>query len=155
VSGMRTLARPGDAAEILRRLRSVRPESVRRWGRMSAHQMLCHLADSFRMALGEQAVAPAGGPLRRTVVKWFALYGPLPWPPGILTRPELDQEGGGTRPGEFAADAARVEALLERFTAPTRRLDGRRHPTFGPMSDAAWLRWGYLHTNHHLRQFGA
>jgi hypothetical protein len=27
----------------------VRPESGRRWGRMSGHQMVCHLADSFRM----------------------------------------------------------------------------------------------------------
>jgi len=26
---------------------------------------------------------------------------------------------------------------------------------FGRLSDAAWLRWGYLHMDHHLRQFGA
>jgi len=28
------------------------------------------------------------------------------------------------------------------------------HPIFGGMSERAWLRWAYLHTDHHLRQFG-
>jgi hypothetical protein len=151
---MKTLARESDKAEVLRRLRMVRPESVRRWGRMSAHQMMCHLADSFRMALGQKLVRPGHGPLQRTLVKWFALHAPLRWPAGrIPTTPELDQEVEGTRPVDFAVDVAQVEALLELLTAPTRSL-GLPHPTFGPMSDAAWLRWGYLHMDHHLRQFG-
>ena len=30
-----------------------------------------------------------------------------------------------------------------------------RHPIFGRMSQRAWLRWAYLHMDHHLRQFGA
>jgi hypothetical protein len=28
------------------------------------------------------------------------------------------------------------------------------HPIFGRMTEAEWMRWGYLHTDHHLRQFG-
>ena len=151
---MKTLARPRDKAEILGRLRTIRPESVRRWGRMSAHQMVCHLADSFRMALGKP-MKPTGGLYQRTIVKWIALYSPLPWPPGLVTSPEIDQEEEGTRPADFAEDVAQVEALLDLVTAPTRKLAGRPHPVFGSMSDAAWLRWGYLHTSHHLRQFGA
>ena len=50
---MKTLARESDAAEILRRLRAVRPDSVGRWGRMSAHQMVCHLSDGYRLLTGE------------------------------------------------------------------------------------------------------
>jgi hypothetical protein len=61
----------------------------------------------------------------------------------------------GTRPVDFAADLAEVEALLEVVTAPGRSLDRPPHPVFGPMSEAEWLRLGYLHTDHHLRQFGA
>lgn len=151
---MKTLARTCDKAEILDRIRSVRPESVRRWGFMSAHQMVCHLADSFRMAVGQKPVCPARGPLGWTIVKWLALYAPLRWPAGIPTRPEIDQDRQGTRPVDFAGDVAQLEALLELVTAPTRSLEGQAHPTFGKMSDAAWLRWGYLHTDHHLRQFG-
>jgi hypothetical protein len=79
----------------------------------------------------------------------------VPWPAGIPTSPEIDQEGGGTRPVDFTADVGQVEALLELVTAPTRSLGRQPHPTFGAMSEAAWLRWGYVHTDHHLRQFGA
>jgi hypothetical protein len=152
---MKTLARESDKAEILRRLREVRPESVRRWGRMSAHQMVCHLCDSFRMVTGEKPVGDANRLMQRTVVKWIALYAPLKWPPGIQTIAEVDQERGGTRPVEFAADLARVESLVECITADPALCEGKRHPYFGMMSRAAWLRWAYLHTDHHLRQFGS
>ena len=152
---MKTLAREGDKAEILRRLRALRPESGRRWGRMSAHQMVCHLSDAFRVALGEMPVSRASSLLQRTLVKWAALYLPLTWPGGIPTRPEIDQHVGGTRPAHFATDVAELEALLERVTGPARSFDWPSHPTFGAMSEAAWLRWGYLHVDHHLRQFGA
>ena len=151
---MKTLARHRDKAEILQRLHAVRPESVRRWGRMSAHQMVCHLSDSFRMVLGQKPVADASGRLRRTMVKWIALYLPLPWPTGLRTRPELDQERGGTSPFDFAADVAELEALLDRVITLKAEVDGQSHPVFGRMSEAAWLRWGYLHMDHHLRQFG-
>ena len=152
---MRTLARQGDRMELVARLRTVRPESVRLWGRMSAHQMVRHLADAFRMATGERRVRIRAGVFNRTVLKWLVLYLPARWPRGIPTSPELDQEGAGTKQGDFAADVAQVEALLEVVTAPTTNLDGTPHPMFGRMSHAEWLRWGYLHVDHHLRQFGA
>jgi hypothetical protein len=153
---LKTLARADDKAEIVRRLQAVQPGSARRWGRMSAHQMVCHLCDSFRMALGDRAVSEMAAPLRRTLVKWFALYAPLRWPPGIKTRPEIDQcLGAGTAPAQFADDLALLQALVEKVSSPGTSLEGRRHPVFGPMTHRAWMRWGYLHTDHHLRQFGA
>ena len=151
---MKTLARQRDKAEILQRLRAVRPESTGRWGRMSPHQMVCHLCDSFRMVTGQKPVSHASGLLQRTIVKWTALYLPLRWPPGILTRPEIDQEAGGTRPIDFAADVSELMALVELMTAG-RSAGWQPHPLFGRMSEAAWLRWAYLHVDHHLRQFGA
>ena len=152
---MKTLSRPRDRDEIVQRLRAVRAGQAARWGRMSAHQMICHLADSMRMAMGQRPVAEASDLLRRTVVKWIALYLPLRWPVGIMTRPEVDQERDGTRPAEFAADVAELEALFEHFTTTARGSRWARHPFFGGMSEAAWMRWGYLHADHHLRQFGA
>jgi hypothetical protein len=120
---------------------------------MSAHQMICHLADAFRVATGEKRVSSASSVLERTVVKWLALYGPMAWPAGFVTRPEIDQAIGGTRPSEFARDVAEVGTLLMKVAA--RDPNGwPEHPIFGRMSHRAWLRWGYLHTDHHLRQFG-
>src|ERR671915_119825 len=110
---MKTLARSRDVAELRERVHRLHPEAVPRWGRMSAHQMVCHLTDAFRMGIGQKAVSHAAGPLQRTMVKWVVLYLPLRWPPGILTRPEIDQVLGGTRPTDFAADVAELETLLD------------------------------------------
>ena len=151
---MRTLAHTADLADILRRLRTVRPEAAAKWGRMSAHQMVCHLADSMRVALNQKTTSTATGPLQRTLVKWIALYAPVPWPAGIQTLPETDQEAGGTRPLNFGSDMENLESLLRIITdeqMPACPTD----PIFGPMSRPAWLRWAYLHADHHLRQFGA
>ena len=149
---MTTLGDPRDAAQLVRRLRTVQPDSAARWGRMSAHQMICHACDALRMALGERAVSPATGLLHRTVLKWIVLYVPVRWPAGILTRPEIDQEAGGTKPSDFARDVSELESLLT-IVARTDH-SWPMHPIFGHMSDRAWLRWAYLHTDHHLRQFG-
>ena len=68
---------------------------------MSAHQMVCHLCDGFRMALGQKHVSRAPGLVPPAIIKWFALYAPAKWPAGILTRPEVDQYLGGTKPVVF------------------------------------------------------
>jgi hypothetical protein len=151
---MKTLGRDCDRVEILQRLKRVRPDHVGRWGRMSAHGMICHLSDSLLMAAGQKPVSDATGVLHRTILKWVVLYAPLKWPVGVPTRPEIDQELGGTKPTDFMEDMARLEALLEHMTrseSPSRPV----HPIFGGMSEAAWRRWAYLHIDHHLRQFGA
>jgi hypothetical protein len=152
---MKTLARARDKDEILRRLRSLRTDSARRWGRMSAHQMVCHLGDAFRMSTGDMTVSPASGLPQRTIIKWIALYAPITWPPDIKTVSEIDQVAGAGRcPSDFAVDIAEVEALLEAFAARAGSTEWPPHPIFGPLSEAAWMRWGYLHVDHHLRQFG-
>jgi hypothetical protein len=152
---VKTLARPDSRVEILRRLRTVRDDAPRRWGRMSAHQMICHLNDSFLAVTGRRKVSHATGPLQRTVIKWLALYVPVHWPPGVPTRPEIDQELEGTRPTEFAKDVAELELLIGIVTSQPACFDGQVHPIFGKMTYSEWMRWAYLHMDHHLRQFGA
>jgi len=152
---VKTLAIPQDKAELLSRLQGVTFSSPRQWGKMTPHQMLCHLSDSFRGVVGEKTIAPATNLFTTTVMKAFALYAPMPWPPGIKTRPEVDQEIGGTKPAEFAHDKADLERLIEMFARPQQDFASYTHPIFGRMSPAQWHRWAYLHVDHHLRQFGA
>jgi hypothetical protein len=60
---------------------------------------------------------------------------------------------GGTKPSHFAADVTQLEMLVELIT--TRKgCFGPTHPIFGSMSNTDWMRWAYLHMDHHLRQFG-
>ena len=151
---MKSFACEGDRAELLARLNNVREDSARRWGVMTAHQMVCHLGDAFLMMIGERRASDATGLLQRTLIKWIALYAPQHWPAGIPTRPEVDQMAGGTRPGQFQDDIARVAALMQRAASAT-GCETRPHPIFGRLSEGAWMRWAYLHTDHHLRQFGA
>ena len=151
---MKTMARPADKAEIVRRLKTVRPDCTRRWGRMSAHQMVCHLSDAFRLVTHQKAASPATGIVQVTLIKWIALYVPFSWPQGVPTRPEMDQEFEGTKPRDFAADLAELESLVERIATVGKDYDWPAHPIFGRMSESAWMRWAYLHVDHHLRQFG-
>lgn len=150
----KSLSNQQDRVAILGRLRQVRPDSTRQWGRMTPHQMLCHLNDSFKMAMGVRPANSATNLFQRTVIKWLALRAPLPWPKGVKTRPEADQELAGTCPGEFAQDMQELEALVARFTAAEKDFHWAAHPVFGEMSEPEWMRWGYLHMDHHLRQFG-
>jgi hypothetical protein len=50
---MLSLHRPKGMEENSTRLPSVRPTSQRQWGMLSAHPMIIHLSDAFRIALGE------------------------------------------------------------------------------------------------------
>ncbi len=119
---------------------------------MTAHQMVCHLNDSFDVAAGTKHASSASGLLQRTVVKWVALRSPLPWPHGVPTRPELEQGTGGTPPSEWGTDCATLNRRIAEFA-------NRRQ--FAAASDfrhdeaAEWFIWGYRHVDHHLRQFGA
>ena len=151
---MRTLANPEDTNEVLSRLRRVQPGKKALWGRMTAPQMICHLTDSFRLVLGERQVSSATGVFQRTVVKWLALRAPFKWPHGLPTRPEVDQFAGGTPPGNFEADRSALIEAIKRFSTNPDGCAAASHPFFGKMPPKDWMRWGYLHTDHHLRQFG-
>ena len=151
---MLTLLDAAARASIEARVRQMRPDSSRQWGRMTPHQAICHMSDALRMALNEREVAPIPGRLK-PVVRFIALWVPLRWPGGrITTVPEAEQGRGGTVPTHFEQDRAELIMLLARFCDA--RPGGRcsTHPIFGPMRPRDWDRWGFLHMDHHLRQFG-
>ena len=150
---MKTLGNEIDRQQLLQRLQRVAPESQRRWGKMTPHQMICHLTDSFKAGTGEKAVGASDNMLNRTLVKWIALYAPVHWPHGVRTRPEMDQHAGGTKPVQFEPDRAALCDIIDRFSRQQRDFEWGSHPLFGRMPDRDWHRWGYLHVDHHLRQF--
>jgi len=151
---VKTLGNEADRKSLLRRLHQLRQDSQRRWGTMSPHQMICHLNDSFKAGVGEKEVSSVSNVVSRTLVKWIALYLPIPWAHGMPTRSEMDQNRGGTAPVEFNRDRNELRAMIERFRQTQRDFQWHPHPLFEEMSDRDWWRWGYLHVDHHLRQFG-
>jgi len=152
---MKTLTEPTAKAEIISRIAQLAPDARRRWGKMDVHQMVCHLCDSHLLVMGEMTAADKSNVITRSVIRIIALRVPITWPKGASTVPELDQAaGGGTRPAIFEADRARLIELIHRFTAPKRDFSFAHHPMFAAMSEWEWMRWAYLHADHHLRQFG-
>lgn len=151
---MKNLINSADLTEIVTRLNRLRPDSPRQWGKMTPHQMLCHLSDSYLIAMGEREAAARDNFFTRSVLKWIALDTRLPWAKGFKTGPTADQERDGTPPVEFERDRRALAQLIRRFTAAQRDFQFTPHPIFGALTETEWLRWGYLHADHHFRQFG-
>ncbi len=140
--------------ELQQRLHRLGPDSRAGWGRMNAHQMVCHLNDALGFAMGQKSASENVTFVGRTLMRWFALRVPLPWPKGVPTRPECDQLVAGTPPVDFLRDTAALRSALERFARAPRDFQFARHPIFGALTEWEWMRWAYLHADHHLRQFG-
>ncbi len=148
---MKTLAQPRDLRELQERLTRLSPADVPLWGLMSVGQMLCHVREAFAAPLGERSVTPVRAPIPGPVIKWLALSLPVAWPRSGPTVPEL-QIAALPEPASLVEDRTAAMAKLLQFA--DRREITAPHPIFGRMNTGDWMRWGYLHTDHHLRQFG-
>lgn len=148
---MPSVADPAVLSRLEARLLSLRPDSPRRWGSLSAAEVLCHLGDATASVLAR----PGGDPGRsRPLVRWLALRSPLPWPRGAPTLPRIDPRAGGTRPTDFEADRRRAIEGLRAVAAAAEGELPAAHGRFGAMEPTDWHRWAFRHTDHHLRQFG-
>ena len=151
------MARLLDDAEKRRveaRVRQLRPDSVRQWGRMTPHQAICHLNDSFKIALNERPVAAAAVSVGRSSGSSRCSCRCRGPGAGSERVPEVEQGVGGTPPGEFEQDRDELLALMARFCSAAAEQYCPTHPIFGRMTAGHWRRWAYLHMDHHLRQFG-
>ena len=120
------------------------------WGKFTAPKMICHLAESLKMAMGDLKVAPRRVPIRYPPLKQFIVY-LAPFPKGVPTAPELLARA----PSEWTNDVADVQALLARAGSSRTTDTWPEHPAFGKLSRRAWGVLIYRHMDHHLKQFGA
>lgn len=148
---MKSLASEKVLSETRERLSNLKVEDRARWGVMTATQMVRHLNHAYDVALGERTIEPIKG-APPALVKWVALRSGLRWPKNLPTAPDLlralDEAESNAFEGWIKTATEKMEAV-----ASGRRYQ-REHPMFGPMSASDWMRWGYLHADHHLRQFG-
>ena len=148
---MRTVFNLADRLDLSRRIDGLVPDAAAHWGRMDCPQMLAHLSESVRMALGELEIATVGpralrfAPIRHAIIHW------LPFPKGAPTAPELLTR----RAGDCQAECADLKHLLERLAAMEGAREWPDHPAFGHMTSHDWGTLVHRHVDHHLRQFGA
>ena len=146
---MPTLHDPRARAEIAERVRALRPDSPRRWGKMTVDQMVWHVNQGLLQALGQLQCAPKAMPLPAFLMK--PLVFTLPWPRGAPTFPEFE----AVSQHDFAQEKERCLKLVGDFGQ--RELQGSwpTHMSFGPLRGDEWSRLMYKHMDHHLRQFSA
>jgi hypothetical protein len=135
--------------ELQQRLALLRPDSRRRWGKMSCEQMLRHLSSAAQMVTGELPTAPKPGPFRYWPVNKLIIYW-MPWPRGAPTAPELIARDADA----WEREKEKLLALMEQVAARASAAEWPVHPAFGPLSQKDWGRLIYRHMDHHFRQFG-
>ncbi len=146
---MKTAWNAADRRELLERVSALTPDARPRWGSMKAPQMVAHLADSLRMAVGDILVPSKNLPIRFTPIKQLIIYW-LPFPKGVPTAPELIRRA----PAAWKAELDDLRVLLEQFAQRDRNGKWPDHPAFGRMRGTSWGVLVYRHMDHHLRQFG-
>ena len=136
--------------EICRRMDALTVESKPQWGKFNATEMLAHLNDAMRMAIGELPVASKHVPIRYPPLKQLLIYA-LPWPKGVPTAPELIARGSSA---DFAKEKAEFKGVCDRLAQKRAGDAWPEHPAFGRLTHRAWGVLKYRHADHHLRQFG-
>jgi hypothetical protein len=152
VIAMKNLFEPARAAELTGRIESLRADSPRQWGTMTAPQALAHCAVAMEWAVGE-TVAPRMviGRVIGPLVRRLAVRNDDPMAKNAPTSPDLRIAGER----ELDTERARLIRLIDRFnTGGPAGCTTNPHSFFGRMTPDEWAVLMYKHVDHHLRQFG-
>lgn len=144
---------PHKVQEFERRIDALTPDTSRKWGKMSATEMLTHMNDAIRIGLGmKPAIDKSNWFMNKiaypVVVKLFPAF-----PRNLLTAPEMKQGQLGSVPRDFYTEAEFLKKMLEVFNE--RESDKLKpHPLFGKLNKQQWADLLVKHLEHHLQQFG-
>ena len=146
---MKTLWDSNAREDISQRVERLTPTTAATWGKMNARQMMAHVVDALRMAMGELPVKLKKSPIRFTPIKQLIIYGP-PFPKSTPTSPELLLREAV----DWSSECASLRIAMDSFASRPPSADFPLHPVFGKLSRRAWGALQYKHLDHHLRQFG-
>lgn len=148
---MQSLRDPEQNLALVARLRSLRPDSPRQWGRMSPAQACAHCQVGLQVALGDRTLKRMfmgrlfGGRAKRAITAPKPFGKNLPTDANMRVRDERDLE----------TERDTLIGLVQRFGfAAPEEMDGRVHSFFGPLTAAEWDTLMWRHIDHHARQFG-
>ena len=141
------------ANRVKTRLRQLDPQSERRWGKMTAAQMLAHCAVSMQWAVGEVVPekAPLPARLMGRLVKPMVFRDDDPMRKNTPTAKSLIVAGDR----DLGKERERLSGLIDKFaTGGPAGCTNNPHSFFGKMTPEEWAILTYKHLDHHLRQFG-
>ncbi len=140
-----------DAESYIARINLLTPISQHIWGSMTVAQMLAHIQQPIRVALGEfKAKRTIIGILFGGIAK-KGLINEKPFKQGLPTANSFVIENDRN----FNYEKAKAIELIQKLTAvgPS-GVTKDKHPIFGKLSAEEWDVLTVKHLDHHLRQFG-
>jgi hypothetical protein len=151
---MQTLLNPIQKSRQLKRLHTLTPNTVPHWGLLTAGNLLPHLTDPFKIALGEVVAIPAKSFFTTRIGKFAAIYLMPRWPEGAPTHPKTNITIDGRKGGDFEQDKKELIEAIDRFILFYSKIPYHEHPIFGKISNRTWGEVMNKHLDHHFRQFG-
>jgi Protein of unknown function (DUF1569) len=150
---MKNLFDPTVANQVKARLGQLDPRSARRWGKMTAAQMLAHCSVSMQWAVGEVVPEKLALPAR--------LMGRL-IKPLVFRNDEPMRKNSPTALSLIIADERNLDTERDRLSGLIDKFAARgpagctrnQHSFFGKLTPDEWAILMYKHLDHHLRQFG-
>jgi hypothetical protein len=149
---VKNLFEPTSAAEIKRRIERLGPDSEKRWGTMTAAQMLAHCSAWMEMAAGLRnpprslAGRLFGKMAKKSILGEAPVRRNMPTEKSLIVRDDR----------MLIAERRRLLDWVDRFSAGgPAHCTTHPHCFFGHMTPLEWAIMGYKHLDHHLRQFGA
>lgn len=148
---MNSIFNPADNNVLIDRFKKLSPESQPLWGTMDVSQMLSHVNEPLLVLKGDKVIK-------------FTFLGMLFG--GYLKKKYLKERGFGknlpTHTQFKVTDKKQFESELEKLTKTILLIQEKgaaiitkhKHPFFGKMTPDEWGNMMYIHTDHHLKQFG-
>ncbi len=136
-----------------KRLERLTEETPRQWGTMNATQMLAHLNEAFRIALGMKSARDLSTWFSRNVMFPIAIYVLPKFPKNLKGPREQDIIKSNIETKDFYTELA---FLLKFMEILSEREDGKfkSHPLFGALNKTEWANLFTKHIDHHFKQFG-
>lgn len=149
---MQNIFDPSTTSELIARIESLKPDSQPLWGKMSVDQMLAHCSVAYEMAYTDKHPKPNA--LMRFLLKTFVKSGVVnekPYPKNARTAPVFiiaDRRDFEKEKNQL------IDYLKKTQELGAQHFEGKKSPSFGPMTAQEWNNLFYKHLDHHLKQFG-
>ncbi len=142
-----------DYTSIINRIYNISVNSTRKWGTMSAPEMLKHCSLQLQMGLNQIPFTGYEGSfvLKTAIGQYIALY-LAPWRFGVTSPTRMN-----VKTNNIAVQEVEIEkkTLLDLLAQVQQVNTLSSHPLLGKLNKKNWGRLIWKHLNHHLKQFGA
>lgn len=148
---MNSIFDPNDNQFLIERINKLSPQTQALWGKMSVGQMLSHMHEPLLVMRGEKVLKFTllgmlfGNYLKKKYLKDRGFDKNLP----------THTQSRVTNPKQFEVEKEKlIQTLIYFRENGSSVITKNKHPFFGNMTHEEWGDMMYIHTDHHLKQFG-